>query len=253
MRNARNRAGYNLLEVVIASSIFGLLIAMLMGMFGRAMGSAEMDLNQTHIEGQVQDAVDRIIQDLKETTPAKVTFYQFVEDGRAQTAFAFPCARDQNDSFIYRSGGAVQNQPVWQSIRVYCYITQPGINGGFIRRYDDYTLRSYTNSISVTNITATTITLSDGTKFQRDGTVAANQKILVLGGLFVQLEAAVPVMEEAVDFAIDPDLIEDAIQDQEVRPLRLTIRSEVAHRFPGLVGGSVVTTLTNEVLSRNRN
>lgn len=253
MRNARNRAGYSLLEVLIASSIFSLLIAMLMGMLGRAMGTAQMDLNQTHIEDQVQNAVDRIIQDLKETTPAKVTFYQFMEDGRTQTAFAFPCARDQNDSFTYRVGGVVQNKPVWQSIRVYCYVPQAGINGGFIRRFDDYSARSYTNSISVTNITATTITLSDGTTFQRNGAVAANQRIIVLGGRFTQLEAAVPAMEGPVDFGLDPELIEDAIQDQEVRPLRLTIRSEVAHTFQGLVGGNVITTLTNEVLSRNRN
>jgi len=150
MSRGRNSAGYNLLEVIIASTIFALVIAMVMGMLGRAVGSAQMDLNQTHVEDQVQNAVDRIIQDLKETSPAKVSFFQFAEDGRSHTAIAFPCARDLTDNFIYKVAGDVQQRPVWQCIRVYCYVGEPGINGGWIRRYDDHSPRSYTNPISVT-------------------------------------------------------------------------------------------------------
>jgi prepilin-type N-terminal cleavage/methylation domain-containing protein len=253
MKYARAQAGYTLLEVVIASSIFALLIAMVMGMLGRATGSAEMDLEQTHIEDQVQNAVDAIIDDMKETSPADVCFYQFTEEGRSQTALCFPCARDINNDFIFMVGGQIQSRPVWQCIRVYCWSSDGSGRGGWIRRYEDYSLRSYTNPVSVTNVNANTIQLSDGTTFQREGPAGADQRITFVPGRFVQMEAAVPPDSGPVTFTVDPDLIEFAVQDQQLRPLRLTIRSEVAHKFPGLAGGSVITTLTNEVLSRNRN
>jgi type II secretory pathway pseudopilin PulG len=252
MRNPRGSAGVTLIEVTIASVVFGLMIVLLMGMLGRAMGSAEMDLSQTYAEDNVQNAVDTIIHDLKETSPAKVSFFQFVEDGRTQTAIVFPSARDQNNQFVYKIGAEVQSQPVWQCVRVYCYVPQNGRDDGYIYRYADYSPRSYTNPITVSTISATQIKLSDKTTFQRDGTVGANQSIITLSGRFSQLESAVPATEGPADFVMDPDLIDFAIQDQQVRPLRLTVRSEVDHRFPGLAG-SVITTLTNEVLSRNRN
>jgi prepilin-type N-terminal cleavage/methylation domain-containing protein len=252
-RNSRGQAGYTLLEVVIASSIFALLIALIMGMLGRAMGSAEMDLSQTFVEDQVQNAVDSIIDDLKETSPAKVTFYQFAENGRPQTAICFPSARDVNGQFIYKVAGQVQSSPVWQCVRVYCFCPGGGGNGGWIRRFEDYSLRSYTNPISVTSVTTTQIKLSDGTIFQRNGTSSGNQRMTTVPGYFVQMESAVPADEGPADFTLDPDLVEFAIQDQELRPLRLTIRAEVEHKYPTLRGGSVITTLTNEVLSRNRN
>ena len=253
MRSASKSAGFTLLETVIASAIFALLIALVMGMLGRAIGSAEMDLEQSFIEDQVQNAVDDIIQDLKETDPSMVNFYQFDEDGRTQTAITFPSARDTNGTFIFKVGGEVQNEPVWQSIRVYCYVQVAGQDGGWIYRYEDFSARGYTNPITVTNVTATTITVSDGTTFNRRGPLGANQSLLRLPGRFVQLVAEVPVDDGEVGWEEDPDLIEDVIVDKQVRPLRMTIRSEVAHKYPGLAGGSVITTLTNEVLSRNRN
>jgi prepilin-type N-terminal cleavage/methylation domain-containing protein len=253
IRNPKGAAGFTLLEVVIASSIFALLICLLMGMLGRAMGSTEMDVRQTLTEDQVQNAVDDIIQDLKETSPAKVTFFQFVDDGRTQTAITFPCARSETNDFVFTVSGQVQYQPVWQCVRVYCFVSEPNMLGGWIKRYDDYSVRSYTNPITVSNITASTITLSDGTTFNRGGPAKADQKIVTVPGRFFQMESAVPADEGPTDFTMDPDLIDFAVVDQEIRPLRLTIRSEVEHQYPGLAGGTVVTTLTNEVLSRNRN
>jgi type II secretory pathway pseudopilin PulG len=256
MRNGRASAGHTLLEVLIASSVLALLICLLMGMLGRAMGSAEMDMAQTYAEENVQNAVDRMIDDLKETSPAKVTFYQFAEGGRPQTALVFPCARDMGGSFVYKQGGAVQPQPVWQSVKVYCYAPEPGCTWGYVRKYEDFKPRSYTNPISVTSVTSTKIILSDGTQFNRDGTEGPSQRIKPLAGQFVQLEAGLPApgtVEEGAAFEVDPELIEQAIQDQTVRPLRLTVRSELQNRYPGLSGTTVITTLTNEVLSRNRN
>jgi len=256
MRCARKSAGFTLLEVVIATSIFALLICLVMGMLERAMGSAAMDMEQTYVEDQVQNAVDTVIADLKETSPAKVTFYQFVEGGRGQTALALPSARNLTGSFIYKIGTAVQPQPVWQCVRVYCYVPQSTGDWGEIKRFEDYSPRSYTNQVAVTNVTANEVILSDGTRFNRRGPQKANQRVVTLFGRFVQLEAGLPApgaVEEGAAFEVDPELVENGVQDQNIRPLRLTVRSEVAHKYPGLAGSSVITTLTNEVLSRNRN
>jgi type II secretory pathway pseudopilin PulG len=254
-RRGRSQAGHTLLEVVVASTVFALVVTMVMGMLSWTLGLTEIDMAQTHCEEQVQNAVDQVTGDLKETTPAKVTFYQFAEDGRAQTAICFPSARDLNNNFIYTLDGEVQSSPVWQSIAVYCYVSVPGQNGGWIYRYNDFSARSYTNPISVTSVTADTIALSDGTTFSRRGNPGAGQARLIIPGRFVQLYSELPATgdEGDVDFTLNPDLLDDAIQDIEVRPLRLTIRGEVEHRAPMLMGDVVVTTLTNEVLGRNRN
>ncbi|MCX7806544.1 MAG: type II secretion system GspH family protein [Planctomycetota bacterium] len=226
--------GMTLLEVVIATTIFAAMIVAALGLMGQVVDTADTDMSQAFAEEQVQNAADTIVLDLKETSPQLCWFYQFTEDGRNQTAIVFPCARNQAGRFIYKVGTNVSPTPVWQSIRVYCYAGDPaaGRDDGYIYRYDDYNTRSYTNPITVTSITSAEIRLSDGTRFNRTGSLSANQTRTIVQGRFTSLSAT---------------------RDATTGKIRMNVQSRYRQRGGPLGTDFITVTLSNEVLSRNRN
>ena len=228
MGRGKRQAGVTLLETLVASGIFALLIGMVMGMFARLVTSSEMDILQTQVENQVQDAVDDVVRDIKETAPILYSSYDFTEGGYTQSALCFPTARDKAKAqFTYKIGTVVQSQPVWQAMEVVCYVKNPNSTDGWLYKYTDYNAHSYVNPIKVSSVTTSQITLSDGTKFSRLGTLSANQKRVQIQGRFIQ------------------------VMTQGTSPVQLTVRSACKEKV--IRGGLLITTLTNEALSRNHN
>ena len=84
----------------------------------------------------------------------------------------FPTARDANSKFIIVLASQIKDAPQWQGICVYgCY-------NEALYRYVDRNNHVYSDSnpIRITAVTASTITLSDGTAFKRNGLgMSANQ------------------------------------------------------------------------------
>ncbi len=237
MYATRPNAGFSLLEVVIAMGIFSLVLTGTFLLCRDAASQSSADMLQTHAENQVQEAVDLIVKELKETSPVLRSSYDFTEGGWTQTALVFPTARrrvvagdPQSEKFVYTdASGNVQSEPCWQGIEVICYAPNPGGSDGGLFKYVDYGAHSYVAPITVVAITASQIRLSDGTVFNRtprDGPKGALQDRITIQGSFVQ------VMTQGVD------------------PVQLTIRAQSRNEK---MRGMVTTTLTNEALSRNHN
>lgn len=230
MRTGRDGAGFTLMEVMFTSAILAIVMVICLAFLVQTTDVTSMDAVQTYAENQVQEAADEIVRDLKEAAPALCSFYHFPTASPVDTAICFPSARDQtgrDGNFVYTRSGEVQPYPVWQCIQVYCRAPN-----GKLFRFRDYTAtRDYTFAITVTSVTDTTITLSDGTTFNRVGTAGANQTVRELSGIFTQ------------------------VKTQGTSPVQLIVSSTVQHKATSLrgKGSTVVTTLTNEALCRNQN
>jgi len=218
--------GFTLIEVMVAMGVFGVVILFTFSTLNQAANEASIDTKSTKIEDQLQYSVDTIIQDLKETSPSLVSLFSF--EGQTQTAIVFPTARDQNGQFyLYKAGETVQSTPDWQGVKVYAYAPDPtGQTDGRICCYGDYNWHSYTNPITVAALDAGTIRLSDGTSFSRTGAAKNGQQIRPLAGEFASLTAT------------------------GTSPITLTVTSRLHHQAYDI---DVPMSLTNEVMSRNRN
>lgn len=166
------QAGMTLIEVTIATAVLGVLIAMFFTSLRTTTDAARMVMANAYYEARLQYALDEVTRDLLETRPSLVTFYVYARDGLDHTAICFPTARDRNLNYVLRDAtGQVSATPLWQGIIVYAYAN------GFVRRYADYTPRSYGSAINITSIDANQITLQDGTRFNLNGSETANQRI----------------------------------------------------------------------------
>lgn len=242
-----DRRGFTLLEVVISMSLLGIIMAAALALLLGTVETADTDLLLTHAESDVQNAADEIVTDLKETAPNLCAFYNFQDppsapaaDQTAQTVIVFPSARRRADnSFIYKdSKGEVQPGPVWQSVRVYCFARDPGQTTGSIYCYNDYSVTTFTDPVTVAAVTDNTITLQNAAKKtvctlnRRTGAVGAQQTRVRLKGSFTQM----------LTEGSDPE------------PIRLTVVAECPQQVAVLRGSqNLQAVLTNEVLSRNRN
>jgi prepilin-type N-terminal cleavage/methylation domain-containing protein len=266
MSDARNRAGFTLIEVMVAMSIFAIVMALTMGILKWSVEEAGTDIIQTYTENQVQEAVDQIVRDLKETSPALFTFDDFTDaNGLRQTAICFPTARARsNNVFQVDVGGTVLGKPVWQGVMVYLVSPNAGKDSNTIYKFVDYSARSYTGPLRVSQVTATqvTVVMPDGTVtavFPRQNrfAVTGNQTMLPLQGQFRQLTAQ---MSEMVCWNCDTQFIPTPpgfacpkCGQTGAGAIQLTVSSEINESTGQLRHASVITTLTNEALSRNQN
>jgi prepilin-type N-terminal cleavage/methylation domain-containing protein len=262
----KRNAGFSLIEVMVAMTIFAMVMALTMVILKWSVEEAGMDLVQTYTENQVQDAVDSIVKDLKETSPALCTFKNFNDaQGRIQTAICFPTARVRGtDVFKVDNSGTVAGRPVWQGVIVYCIVPNTGQTNGSIYKYVDYTARAYTGPLYVSSVTDTqiTVTLPDGTTtavFSRQNPVVptANQTAVPLQGRFRQLSAQMSLMTcwncDTEFIPRPPTFACPTCGQAGAGAIQLTLSSEVQNGVAQLRGTSVITTLTNEALSRNQN
>jgi prepilin-type N-terminal cleavage/methylation domain-containing protein len=266
MEADRRRPGFTLIEVMVAMTIFALVMSLTLGILKWSVEQAGMDIIQTYSENQIQDAVDKIVRDLKETSPALCTFMNYNDaQGRVQTAFCFPTARARaSDEFQVASGGVVSGRPLWQGVIVYCMAPNRGQTNGTIFKYVDYSPRSYTGPLYVSSVTDAQITvcLPDGAvtavfpRANRAG-LGANQTMEPLQGQFRQLLAQMSSMtcwNCSTEFTPRPPAFACPTCAQAgAGAIQLTVSSEVEHRTAQLSGTNVITTLTNEALSRNQN
>lgn len=169
-RVAGRESGMTLIEVAVASTVFSVIILICLEFLAVSMRFYAVDTTQVHMEWRLQSALDDLVLDLKETSPLRMQVYDFNDglNNKAQTAVIFPTARNAADQFVYSSGGAVQAKPVWQGIVVYAFYSPMAGQPGYLCKYIDYNVgRNYDNTITITSLTSTTITLSDGTTFNR--------------------------------------------------------------------------------------
>jgi Zn finger protein HypA/HybF involved in hydrogenase expression len=252
--------------VVVAMTIFAIVMALTMGILRWSVEEAGMDIVQTHTENQVQEAVDRIVWDLKETSPSLFTFRDFVDaNNLRQTAICFPTARARGTGdFTVETGGTVPGHPVWQGVVVYFIAPNTGQSNGTIFKYVDYTARAYTGALHVSQVTSTqvTVVMPDGTVaavFPRSNRFAVNgnQTMEPLQGQFRQLSAQMSRMtcwncsREFVP--TPPSFACPGCGQAGAGAIQLTLSSEIDRSTGQLRNASVITTLTNEALSRNQN
>ncbi|GIW73279.1 MAG: hypothetical protein KatS3mg102_2821 [Planctomycetota bacterium] len=161
----RDERGFSLLELVVA----GAVLVVLLGLIGAVLAeSAELSASRgvlMHAETAAQARLFDLRLELMETNPAHVSVLSFSDPllagGGPQAALAFSSARDPQGAFQMSNG-----RPVWQAVVVYCPYGDPN-EGGQLRRYADYTPRSY--PVSIVSVDATQIRLSDGTVLPRAG------------------------------------------------------------------------------------
>jgi hypothetical protein len=160
---------------------------------------------------------------LLESRPSLVAFYTYTRDGRNQTAISFPTARNRQGNYVLMDAdGNVFGTPLWQAVCVYAYAD------GMVRRYMDFSPRSYGSPISVISIDETQMRLSDGTVFNLDGTpLNANQAIW-------------PLLDNARRF-----------EAQDAIPVQLTVEAGVV--VDQVADEVFIVTLDTGILARNHN
>lgn len=232
----QTKRGHTLLEVTLASALLGVTIFVALEFLGQMSDAHGLTVARTEMQRRLQFGLDQIVSDLKETNPGKVQIHDFTDGpgNASQTAIVFPTARDQNGQFIFTAGGAVQLEPVWQGVAVLAFYGPTAGEPGMLCRYVDYGSHNYSNDITVTSLTATQITLSDGTVFQRSLVgQSGNQIGTVLAPHFAQL-----VRDPAPPAAV-------------VWPLCLKLTAQKAMRELG--GESITVVSSTGVMARNEN
>lgn len=187
----KQEKGLTIVEMMIATAVAGAVILISIFTVTSAARSARFNIVHSHYESRLQTALDDVAMYVLESRPSLVTFHPYVRDGRNQTALAFPTARNRQGNYVLMdAGGNVSATPLWQAMVVYAYAD------GMVRRYMDFSPRSYGSPISVVSVGETQMRLSDGTVFNLDGTpVNANQLIMPVLDNARRFEAvsAVPV------------------------------------------------------------
>lgn len=236
----QNSFGYTLLEIALASTVMAVLSLLCMEFMDENTKLHVLNVTKVDMERRLQFAIDNIVNDLKETNPAKVQVWDF-QDGPGnvwQTAIVFPTARDDTGEFIFTNGGEVQSEPVWQGIAVYAFYGPTANEPGRLMKFVDYTPgRSYTNPIEVASITDTQIVLNDnlGTTFDRTTkSVAGVQHRLILMEDLAQLVREEPDPPAAMQLPLI---------------LKLVAQKEISE-----LGGEDIQVMSSTgVLSRNEN
>ncbi|MBN1808463.1 MAG: prepilin-type N-terminal cleavage/methylation domain-containing protein [Planctomycetes bacterium] len=244
--------GFTLLEMMIATAIIAAVIGLSMILLHQASSTTRVNMLQTHYEGRLQEALDDITMRIIETSPGKVSLFAYDLDGQRHTAITFPSARGMDGNYVLVDEmGIVSAVPHWQCIVVYAY------HGGMVRRYEDYTPRSYTNVAYVTNVGAATMDVWDGSttiQFNLDGTpMNANQKIEPIldqaRRLFAHEEQEVGDPQVPPN---PPDLLPvPPIYESLNPPLNLVIEAEIQVGIRGRE--TLVVRLDTSVLARNQN
>ncbi len=249
---ARLKSGYTLLEALIVTSLLSFVLLLTFDFMSRSTDQIAIVNKESFLQSQVQQTVEQLTTDIQESSAALMTFYRWTDppggniempDGSlipsTQVAICFATPRDANNNFIFTSGSGptlmITSEPVWQGIKVFAYYQ------GFLYAYTDYNAHLYDpmNPVYITNIDNNTITLNDGTTFNRGGPPAANQKIERIMSNLAQLE--IPNFTSGIQADTHPVEISMTAQSR-LEGTTFTRRYQM-----------ITATMITDVLTRNKN
>lgn len=219
----RRETGFTIMEMMIAIAVAGVIFALSLVATTNIHDTAGLSTVYWSYESRLQRALDDVSFYLLESRPSLVSFYTYERDGLEHTAIVFPTARNRSGTFVFQDEhGDVWATPLWQAIVVYAYAD------GIVRRYMDFSPRSYSSPFTVMDITDTEIVLSDGTRFNLNGVPKDNS------------QQVFPVLDQARRF-----VAEDTVPIHLVIEAALTIERPPAQTF--------IITLDTGILARNYN
>ncbi|MBX3467800.1 MAG: prepilin-type N-terminal cleavage/methylation domain-containing protein [Planctomycetes bacterium] len=250
MTDRRRRRGLTLLEVMIATVVLGVLVAVAFDLTSRAAQFSAISGHKAHVQAKAQLGLALLSTLVRESTADQVCPFRIVdppggtitfESGAqvpaSQVFLCFPVPRGPDGLFAFHQGGTVLSEPRWQGIAVI------GHHAGTLREYVQYGAGlpfSGANPIRISAVSPTTITLTNGTTFDRAGAVGANQTSRVLVNDVAQLES--------------PNYTTGAVLGGQPLQLRLTlldrVRTTSINQGAGFV---VVASFETGILARNRN
>ncbi len=244
------------MEMVIAVAIMGVIMIVVGTLMVDMADEMQNSMISADIHTDLNWSITKVSRDIQECPLDLMTLRRFDETqyagltlpdgstpGNQQTAICLATARDMNDDFICTSGVAGSKEisalPSWQGVIVYA------VYKGTLYRYADWNSHSYGNtspvSINPINSGDTTITLSDGTTWNRDGTnPGTNQRVL-------------PVVDRVAQFYIPnytepPGSIHVKLSNPPLQVQFVGIKEAAGH-----IEDSVAATFFTEILARNKN
>ncbi len=130
-----NKNGFSLLEVTIAMAILSITMGLALFIFHLSSGSFQETDVSAHLTERLQEGINKIRIDLRESSISTVSRYSFVDPNFGSTVMhilTMAAARDADNTFQVDSN----YKPDWQGVVVYC----PYKNGGAkeLRRYTAY-------------------------------------------------------------------------------------------------------------------
>jgi hypothetical protein len=250
-RRTRGTMGMTVLEIMISLVLLAVVMLLAFDLTSRSVQFSAIAGQKAHMQARAQLGLNQLSVLVRESTADQVCPFRItdppggqivLENGTStpstQVFLCFPVARDASGMFAFHSGGAVVQEPQWQGISVIGYHNET------LREYVQYGTAlpfSNTTPIRISSVTTSTITLTNGTTFDRAGGVGANQTSRVLLPDVAQLEA--------------PNYTTgNVLPDSQPLQLRLTaldrVRTSSINQGLGYV---VVASFETGVLTRNRN
>lgn len=199
-RRHAGTAGLTLVEIMIAMVIFAVVLFLAFDVTGRTAEFATIGSHKAWVQAKAQTGLDKLQVVLRESTADQVCPFRVTDPPSGQIVFengttiastqvfvCFPIPRGANGMFALHDGsGNVLAEPRWQGISVIGYYQ------GSLIQYIQYGVGlpySSTTPIRITSVTTTTITLSNGTTFNRANATGTNQTSRVLCADVAQLES----------------------------------------------------------------
>lgn len=244
--------GYTLLEVLIVSSLLAGILLLTLDFMSRATDKVMQVTEEAFLQSQVQHMVETISSVIQESSSSLVTLYRWTDppggkieltDGSlidsTQVAICFATPRNIAGDFVFTTGSGsnltITSEPVWQGICVFAYYEEA------LYLYADYNAHTYDhlNPIYITGIYANTITLSDGTIFNRGGPAQANQTIKKVMANLAQLEI--------------PNYTSGIYADTHPMEISLTAQTKLHGATFSRQYQMITATMITDVLTRNKN
>jgi prepilin-type N-terminal cleavage/methylation domain-containing protein len=130
--------GFTLLEVILASSLLAILLALIFSAFSTGMTAYDTVYFISCAQERLHICMEEILGELMEANPQYIWVSSFNEEGfeNAQELLVFLSARSEGGEFVVSNG-----QPQWQSVVVYLpYIYEGGASGSkkVLKRYERF-------------------------------------------------------------------------------------------------------------------
>jgi len=246
------KRSYTLLEIMIVTALLSVALILAMEFMTRTSDEISIISHEAWLQSAIQNAIDEVTTQVQESSADHMTLFRFTDpaggtielpDGSTisstQVAICYPTPRDVNGTFVFTTGtGAnvtISAEPVWQGVTVLAYFNAE------LWQYTDYNSHTFNdqNPITITAVSATTITLSDGTTFNRAGTAGSNQTIRRLMIDLAQVEV--------------PNFVSGTQVSSLPMQIQITAQKRVTGGTFNQGSRMVSASLMTDVLTRNKN